>query len=89
HNAITALPRGFGQLVSLAQADLSFNKLGSPLVEGLGGLKRIKSLDLRENVAILELPAELLRDTPLHRLGVDPHLLGSDGLLREMEGSKE
>ena len=29
------------------------------------------------------------RDTPLHRLGVDAHLLGKDGLLREMEGSAE
>lgn len=48
-----------------------------------------QSLDVRENVAILELPAELLRDTPLHRLVVDSHLLGKDGLLLEMEGSAE
>ena len=48
-----------------------------------------QSLDVRENVAILTLPADLLRDTPLHRLGVDPHLLGKDGLLQEMEGSAE
>mmetsp|Transcript_17890 Transcript_17890/g.48300 ORF Transcript_17890/g.48300 Transcript_17890/m.48300 type:complete len:253 (-) Transcript_17890:461-1219(-) len=89
HNAIATLPASFGKLTSLNQADLSYNKLGSPLVAGLGGLKRIKSLDLRENVAILELPAELLRDTPVHRLGVDPHLLGKDGLLVEMEGSAE
>lgn len=116
HNALCELPRSFGKLVSLAQADLSSNKLRSPLVDGLGGLKRLKvcslsvihdallylrnsnprchfyhpqSLDLRENVAILELPAELLRDTPLHRLEVDPHLLGGDGLLRAMDGSFE
>jgi len=89
HNAIAELPASFGKLTALNAVDLSYNRLGSPLVAGLGGLKRLKSLDVRENVAILELPAELLRDTPLHRLGVDAHLLGKDGLLTEMEGAAE
>lgn len=74
HNQISSLPESFGHLASLVQCDLSFNLLSSPLPANLGGLRRLKELDLRGNVPILTLPVELLRDTPL-QARLSPHPL--------------
>ena len=90
-NKLATLPAGFGALESLVAADLSNNQLGA-LPPGLGGLKRIKDLDLRGNAPLVvfgAVPAELLLETPLHRLEVDPELLGSDGLLLPSAASGE
>jgi Leucine-rich repeat (LRR) protein len=48
-----------------------------------GSLSRLKSLDLRSNPRLSELPESLLRDTPLQQLQADEALLGKDGVLRE------
>lgn len=88
HNRLAALPAGFGHLSALVAADLSHNQLGA-LPDGLGGLKRLKDLDLRDNAPLVVharqagLPAELLLNTPLHRLELDEPLLEIDGLLSE------
>lgn len=88
HNKLTAVPAGFGALAMLAAADLSHNELGG-LPAGLGALRRLKDLDLRHNAPLAVnasahgLPPELLTDTPIHRLELDPELLDIDGLLAE------
>ena len=53
---LAALPAGFGNLNALVEAQLSFNQLRSPLPAGLGGLKRLKVLDIRDNDAVSGLP---------------------------------
>ena len=60
-NQLSQLPSTFGQLGALVVADLRSNQLSSPLPAALGGLKRLKELDLRDNVCVLTLPVELLR----------------------------
>ena len=94
HNKLRALPAAFGALCMLAHADLSDNELGGEgLPDGLGALKRLKELDLHGNAPLVvhaRLPPELLLDTPLQRLELDPDLLGTDGLLLEdVAGSAE
>jgi len=82
-NKLSGLPTGIGALEMLSAADFSNNQIGA-LPDGLGGLKRLKDLDLRGNAPLVVhavIPAELLLNTPLHRLEVDPELLGTDGLL--------
>lgn len=82
-NKLDRLPAGFGYLEALMAANLSHNQLGA-LPSNLGGLKRLKELDLRGNAPLVvhgSVPAELLLETPLHRLEVDPEMIGSDGLL--------
>ena len=92
-NKLRALPAGFGHLASLASASLANNHLGALPESGLGGLKRLKDLDLRSNAPLVvhgSVPAELLLDTPLHRLELDEALLEIDGLLSEVAaGGKE
>ena len=88
--AATAAPgqAGFGALESLVACDLSNNVL-SALPDGLGGLKRLKDLDLRHNAPLVVhvaehgLPSELLLGTPLHRCELDEQLLDTDGTLSE------
>lgn len=89
HNKLTKLPASFGSLAALVEASLAHNSFVSPLGGALGGLKRLKTIDLRGNAGIDELPAELLIETPLQTLEVDAKLLGKDGTLREMEGKGE
>jgi len=63
------------------------------LPQGLEGLKRIKDIDLRGNAPLVvhgSVPPELLLQTPIHRLELDPELLGVDGVLSvEAAGSAE
>mmetsp|Transcript_35422 Transcript_35422/g.92981 ORF Transcript_35422/g.92981 Transcript_35422/m.92981 type:complete len:180 (+) Transcript_35422:438-977(+) len=82
-NRLASLPEGFGALEALTAADFSNNQLGA-LPQGLQGLKRLKDLDLRGNAPLVVhglVPPELLLETPLHRLELDPELLATDGLL--------
>lgn len=54
------------------------------LPSGLCGLRRLKDLDLRANAPLVvhgHVPAELLLSTPVHRLELDPEMVGIDGLL--------
>uniref|UniRef100_A0A7S0L3A4 Uncharacterized protein n=1 Tax=Coccolithus braarudii TaxID=221442 RepID=A0A7S0L3A4_9EUKA len=81
------MPADLGSLGGLVDAKLGHNRLSSPLPPGLGRLGRLKDLDISGNAAIVEVPEDLLRDTTLQHLKVDPALLGSDGMLKEMPGS--
>jgi hypothetical protein len=80
HNRLAALPDDFGRLAALVEADLSANDLAL-LPPTLGGCKRLRVLKLVGNANLSPLPAQLLTDTPLDRVEVDPHLLGGDGLV--------
>ena len=91
-NKLGKLPAGLGALESLAQASFANNMIGA-LPSGLEGLKRIKDLDLRGNAPLVvhgSVPPELLLQTPIHRLELDPEMLGVDGVLSpEAAGSAE
>ncbi|KAJ1640681.1 hypothetical protein T492DRAFT_927710 [Pavlovales sp. CCMP2436] len=80
HNKLATLPDDFGRLATLVEADLSSNDLAM-LPSSLGGCKRLRLLKLSGNPNLAPLPAPLLTETPLDRVEVDDHLLGSDGLL--------
>ena len=85
-NKLQSLPAGIGHLASLVSANLSNNHLGALPASGYSGLKRLKDLDLRQNAPLVvhgSVPAELLLDTPLHRLELDVAMLEVDGLLSE------
>ena len=80
-NKLQALPAGFGHLAALASA--GFASRARWLPSGLGGLKRLKDLDLRQNAPLVvhgSVPSELLLNTPLHRLELDEQLLDIDWL---------
>ena len=85
HNRLQQLPAGFGALAMLTACNLSNNQLGGQgLPSGLGALAHLKDLDLHGNAPLVvfgRLPPELLLETPLHRLEVDPELLDTDGLI--------
>ena len=85
NNRLAALPSSFGSLSGLLEANCQVNCLSS-LPAGLGGLKRLNVLDVRDNDALSSLPVELVRDTPLCNLMVGPALVAPDGQLIEMEG---
>lgn len=79
-NALASLPLGLGTLGSLLSADFSNNRLGALPPSGLGGLKRLKELDLRGNAPLVvhgAVPPELLLSTPLQHLQLDPEMLGA------------
>lgn len=84
HNSLGSVPLGLGVLASLVSANFQNNQIGALPADGLGGLKRLKELDLRGNAPLVvhgSLPPQLLLATPLHHLQLDPELLASDGLL--------